>query len=89
MELLDGEPIIDKREDNLTGPRKNQFEACLRFDYGPTHYYAGGVGKLDDLEQVIRVFWGLVWYVDAPGGTKDDYIVTEIVPTQWQRGGSA
>jgi hypothetical protein len=53
--------------------RGNKYEACLKFtDRGMTAYYAGGVGKKTDVNQVITVFRSMSWRVDATGDLKGD-----------------
>ena len=45
----------------------NNYEACLRFEYGGVKkYYGGGAGAYDSPQQVILAFHALVWV--ATGG---------------------
>lgn len=40
----------------------NRYEACLRFTHnGKTIYHAGGVGKFDSADEVLRVFATMSW----------------------------
>jgi hypothetical protein len=46
----------------------NKFEACLRFTHGGVKkYYAGGVGRKDDANQVIQVFTTMTWVDEGVG----------------------
>lgn len=43
----------------------NRYEACLKFTHaGVKKYYAGGVGRKDSVNQVIRVFTTMSWKND-------------------------
>jgi len=57
---------------------QNRYEACLRFTYpegssaaSDKKYYAGGVGRRDDADSVIRVFQSMSWKDDDTGILKD------------------
>lgn len=50
---------------------QNRYEACLKFEHGGVKkYYAGGVGRLDNVNQVIRVFKTMSWRDDNTGVIK-------------------
>jgi hypothetical protein len=47
---------------------QNKYEACLKFEHGGVKkYYAGGVGRLDNVNQVIKVFKTMSWRHDDTG----------------------
>jgi len=48
------------------GGGQNRYEACLKFTHGGVmKYYAGGVGRKDNVDQVIKVFKTMSWRDDA------------------------
>jgi len=48
------------------GGGQNRYEACLKFTHGGVmKYYAGGVGRKDDVDQVIKVFKTMSWRDDS------------------------
>jgi hypothetical protein len=50
-------------------PGLNRYEACMKFTHaGVTRYYCGGAGILETVEQILHVFWGLIWVSRSPGG---------------------
>ncbi|MFN0103521.1 MAG: hypothetical protein ACKV2U_15690 [Bryobacteraceae bacterium] len=56
------------------GGGTNKYEACLRFTYpdasvdvADKKYYAGGVGKKNDANEVIRVFKAMRWVDEGTG----------------------
>jgi hypothetical protein len=51
---------------------QNKYEACLRFSYGgTTAYYAGGVGKKANANEVITVFKSMSWRDEDTAEIKD------------------
>jgi len=53
---------------------QNRYEACLRFTYpeastsvSDKKYYAGGVGALNDVDEVIKVFTTMSWRDESTG----------------------
>lgn len=54
-----------------SGTVLNSYEACLKFSHGgETRYYGGGVAgsRFKSKDEVIKVFWGLVWTTQIPLG---------------------
>jgi hypothetical protein len=50
------------------GGGHNRYEACLKFEHGGVKkYYAGGVGRKDNVNQVIKVFKTMSWKNDDTG----------------------
>jgi len=91
--LVDGPVIEGKKykashtlmEDGTRSPGLNRYEACLEFSHGGiTRYYCGGVGVLSSKQDILKVFWGLVWVEMLPD---EGYRVEKIV--QRYQGGSA
>lgn len=66
-------------------PGMNNFEACMRYEHaGEVVYHAGGAGTFDAIDDIIGVFWGLVWIRKQCNPDADDadtFTVTEIVHT--------
>ncbi len=63
--------------DGTLSPGLNRYEACLEFTHGGvTRYYAGGAGVFEDKQQILNVFWGLIWFSPAEN---DGYWVEKIV----------
>ena len=58
----------------------NRFEACLKLEAeGKTRYYPGGTTNvLGDPNEVLGVFWGLVW-MHRLEGEEDSYVIDEVV----------
>jgi hypothetical protein len=53
------------------GGGQNRYEACLKFEHGGVKkYYAGGVGQLDNANEVIKVFKTMSWRDDDTGDLK-------------------
>ncbi|MGK4006989.1 hypothetical protein WMF31_30485 [Sorangium sp. So ce1036] len=72
--------------DGRYSPGLNRYEACLEFSHGGlTRYYAGGAGVFGDLQQVLSVFWGLIWFSAAEN---DGYRVEKIVAVYRPFGGA-
>ncbi len=68
-------------------PGMNNFEACLKYDHaGKVVYHGPGIeAPCPTIEEVIEVFWGLVWIREHKGGADepDSFSVTEIV-SKWK-----
>ncbi|MGH2958240.1 MAG: hypothetical protein ACRDKE_01430, partial [Solirubrobacterales bacterium] len=50
----------------------NNYEAYLKFTHGKEYWYGGGIGRLPDGHDPLKVFFGLVEFkpvVDAKSGT--------------------
>jgi hypothetical protein len=54
------------------GGGQNRYEACLKFEHGGVKkYYAGGVGQLNNANEVIKVFKTMSWRDEDTGTVKD------------------
>lgn len=83
--LVDGPVKVGKQyteshtrmPDGSISPGLNRYEACLHFTAdNETKYYGGGAGTFKSKDEVIRAFWGLIWFESLPFGA---YVVKEIV----------
>jgi hypothetical protein len=65
--------------DGSASPGLNRYEACLEFSHGGiTRYYCGGAGVLASKNDLLKVFWGLVWVEFLPNeGFRVEKIVTQ------------
>lgn len=58
-------------------PGLNRYEACLEFTSGgKTRYYCGGAGEVGASQEILSMFWGLVWFTPMPD---NGYRVEKIV----------